>query len=103
MSESVDERGAPSIGPGDELGAPSGEPCDEPGTPMSGAGDELGAPSPFPHPPWTVGVVLVLGVVSLLFGILVRPIFLLVGSPFILVLLLWIYVRLFARADGADE
>ena len=53
-------------------------------------------PSPFPHPPWTVGVVIVLGLVSLLFGILVRPIFLAVGSPFIIALLLWLYVRLFA-------
>lgn len=64
---------------------------------------DYAAPSPFPHPPWTVGVVLVLGVVSLLFGILVRPIFLLVGSPFILVLLLWIYVRLFARRTGPED
>lgn len=57
---------------------------------------EESRPSPFPHPPWTVGVVVVLGVVSLLFGILVRPIFLAVGSPFIIVLLLWLYVKLSA-------
>jgi hypothetical protein len=57
-------------------------------------------PSPFPHPPWTVGVVLVLGVVSLLFGLLVRPIFLAVGSPFIIVLLLWLYVKLIAGGDA---
>ncbi len=54
-------------------------------------------PSPFPHPPWTVGLVLVGGVITLLFGILVSPIWLLVGSPFVLTLLLWLYVRLFAR------
>jgi len=54
-------------------------------------------PSPFPHPPWTVGLVLVGGVITLLFGMLVSPIWLLVGSPFVLTLLLWLYVRLFAR------
>jgi hypothetical protein len=52
--------------------------------------------SPFPHPPWTVGLVLVGGVITLLFGLLVSPIWLLVGSPFVLALLLWMYVRLFA-------
>ena len=50
-------------------------------------------PPTFQHPPWTVGVVLVLAVVALLFGILVRPIWLLVGSPFILTLFVWLGVR----------
>ena len=50
-------------------------------------------PPTFQHPPWTVGVVLVLGVVALLFGILVRPIWLLAGSPFILTLFVWLGVR----------
>ncbi|HJO02457.1 MAG TPA: hypothetical protein QGG47_00630 [Acidobacteriota bacterium] len=50
-------------------------------------------PPTFQHPPWTVGVVLVFAVVALLFGILVRPIWLLVGSPFILTLFVWIGVR----------
>jgi hypothetical protein len=54
-------------------------------------------PSPFPHPPWTVNLVVVAGVITLLFGILVSPIWLVVGSPFVLVLLLWLYVRLFAH------
>ena len=36
---------------------------------------------------------LVLGMVALLFGILVRPIWLLVGSPFILTLFVWLGVR----------
>ena len=58
-------------------------------------------PSAFPHPPWTVGVVLVLGVGSLLFGLLVRPIFLAVGSPFILALLIWLYVKLFAHGGSS--
>ncbi len=56
-------------------------------------------PSPFPHPPWTVGLVLVGGVITLLFGILVSPIWLLVGSPFVITLLLWLYVRLIVRPD----
>ena len=58
-------------------------------------------PSPFPHPPWTVGVVLILGAVSLLFGLLVRPIFLAVGSPFIIALFLWLYVKLFAGSSSS--
>lgn len=58
-------------------------------------GDDLEV-SPFPHPPWTVGLVLVGGVITLLFGLLVSPIWLLVGSPFVIALLLWTYVRLFA-------
>jgi hypothetical protein len=63
-----------------------------------------GAPlSPFPHPPWTVGVVLILGVVSLLFGLLVRPIFLAVGSPFIIVLVLWLYVKLLSGRTSSPE
>lgn len=69
-----------------------GNPAEDAGIPEK----ELEAPSPFPHPPWTVGLVLVGGVITLLFGLLVNPVWLLVGSPFVLVLLLWLYVRLFA-------
>ncbi|MCH7823518.1 MAG: hypothetical protein IH849_01840 [Acidobacteria bacterium] len=54
-------------------------------------------PTVFPHPPWTVGLVLVGGVITLLFGILVSPIFLLVGSPFVITLLLWLYIRMIVR------
>jgi hypothetical protein len=61
------------------------------------AGDQPEIPSPFPHPPWTVNLVLVAGVITVLFGVLVDPVWLLVGSPFVLVLLLWLYVRLSAR------
>ncbi len=63
-------------------------------------GDAEGpTPSPFPHPPWTVGLVLVGGVITLLFGILVSPVWLLVGSPFVITLLLWLYIRLFVRPE----
>jgi hypothetical protein len=60
-------------------------------------GPALDGPIPppmFQHPPWTVGVVLVFGVVALLFGILVSPIWLLAGSPFILTLFVWLAVRI---------
>jgi hypothetical protein len=55
--------------------------------------------SPFPHPDWTVGLVLVAGVITLLFGVLVRPIWLLVGSPFLIALGLWLYVKVFVRPN----
>ena len=56
--------------------------------------------SPFPHPQWTVGLVLVAGGITLLFGTLVHPIWLVVGSPFVFALLLWVYIKLFARPGG---
>lgn len=67
----------------------------------TGAGENGGAEpaSPFSHPPWTVGLVLVAGVVTLVFGVLVSPIWLLVGSPFVIALFLWLYVRLFVHRD----
>jgi len=67
----------------------------------TGAGENGGADqaSPFSHPPWTVGLVLVAGVITLVFGVLVSPIWLLVGSPFVIALFLWLYVRFFARRD----
>ena len=58
-------------------------------------------PSPFPHPPWTVGLVLVAGGITLLFGLLVNPIWLVVGSPFVIALVLWLYIRLVVRPDDA--
>lgn len=51
----------------------------------------------FPHPEWTVGVVLVVAVVMLLLGILGHPLWLLIGSPFILTLLTWVVVRMVER------
>ena len=62
--------------------------------------EELGgeaAPSPFPHPPWTLGLVLVAGVITLIFGVLVNPIWLGVGAPFLIALVLWLYVKLVVR------
>ena len=50
----------------------------------------------FPHPPWTVGIVLVLAVLAILAG-LSDPTWLLLGAPFILVLALFIYVRITGR------
>jgi hypothetical protein len=47
----------------------------------------------FPHPPWTVGIVLVIAVVAIIAG-LSDPIWLLLGLPCILVLALFIYVRI---------
>ncbi len=73
-------------------------PSDDDGDMRPAPGDDDGpSPSPFPHPPWTVGLVLVGGVITLLFGILVSPIWLLVGSPFGNALFLWLYVRLIVR------
>jgi hypothetical protein len=58
----------------------------------------------FLHPPWTVGVVLVFATVALLLGLGGNPVWLLIGSPFILVLVLWIWARVatFVRS-GRDE
>jgi hypothetical protein len=50
----------------------------------------------FPHQPWMVGIVLIFGVLSILAG-LSDPIWLLLGAPFILALLLLIYVRIVTR------
>lgn len=59
--------------------------------------------SAFPHPPWTVGVVLVIGVVMLALGLLGHPLWLLMGSPFILTLLVWLVVRAISwRRDRAE-
>ncbi len=50
----------------------------------------------FPHPPWTVGIVLVFALLAILAG-LNDPTWLLLGAPFILVLALFIYVRIKGR------
>lgn len=49
--------------------------------------------SQFAHPPWAVGMVLVLAVPFLVWGILGHPVWLLLGSPFIAVLVIWLVVR----------
>jgi len=59
----------------------------------------------FPHPPWTVGIVLVLAVCAIVAG-LRDPIWLLLGAPFILVLVLFLYVKIAkrkAREDSAPD
>lgn len=50
----------------------------------------------FPHPPWTVGIVLFLAVLAIIAG-LSDPIWLLLGLPCILVLALFIYVKIVTR------
>jgi hypothetical protein len=50
----------------------------------------------FPHPPWTLGIILMLAVLSIIAG-LSDPIWLLLGLPCIIVLVLFIYVRIVTR------
>jgi hypothetical protein len=50
----------------------------------------------FPHPPWTVGIVLIFAVLAILAGFS-DPIWLLLGLPCILVLALFLYVRMATR------
>jgi len=49
--------------------------------------------SPFAHPQWAVGMVLVLAVPFLVWGIFGHPVWLLLGSPFVAVLVIWLAVR----------
>jgi len=49
--------------------------------------------SPFAHPQWALGMVLVLAVPFLVWGIFGHPVWLLLGSPFIAVLAIWLAVR----------
>ena len=53
-------------------------------------------PPMFPHPQWMVGVVLIFGVLFIVAG-LGNPVWLLIGSPFILVLAVYIWVWLATR------
>jgi hypothetical protein len=46
----------------------------------------------FQHPQWMVGVVLVFGIAALVVGI-DKPVWLLIGSPFILALLISLWAR----------
>jgi len=46
----------------------------------------------FPHPDWTVGVVLIFGVVAIVAGFS-NPIWWLIGSPVILALAIYVLVR----------
>ncbi len=49
----------------------------------------------FPHPPWMVGIVIIFGLLAIIAGFS-DPIWLLLGAPFILVLVLFLYVRIVA-------
>ncbi len=47
----------------------------------------------FLHPPWMVGIMLILGVVSLIVGLTVDPFWLAMGSPAILTLCVYLGAR----------
>ena len=51
----------------------------------------------FQHPPWMVGIMLILGVLSLVIGLTVDPFWLVMGSPAILTLVVYIGVRIAIR------
>ncbi len=60
----------------------------------------------FPHPPWAVGMALVIAVPFLVLGLVGHWVWLLLGSPFILVLFVWVTVRLIERnrrAQNSDD
>jgi hypothetical protein len=81
---------------------PAAEPLGDGGLPE---GDELLRPV-FPHPPWAVGMALVIAVPFLVLGLVGHWVWLLLGSPFILVLFVWVSVRLVERnrrRQGAAE
>jgi hypothetical protein len=56
----------------------------------------------FPHPQWMVGVVLIFAVLFIAGG-LGNPLWLLVGSPFILVLVVYIWVKLASRGKSDES
>lgn len=70
--------------------------------------DGSDTPYAFPHPQWTVGVVLVLAMLTLFLGVFGHPLWFLIGSPFIATFLVWLVVRITQRrrragADPDDE
>ena len=83
--------------------APGAEPDDA--APHETVGDEEGSlpphpllqRSPFAHPEWAVGMVLVMGGVFLVLGLFGHPIWLLLGGPFVLTLVVWFVVRVVLR------
>ncbi len=48
----------------------------------------------FQHPPWMVGIMLILGVLSLVVGLTLDPFWLVMGSPAILTLVVYVGVRI---------
>jgi hypothetical protein len=95
MSDPIDQerREAPTDDP-----RPTSELPDEP---LEGQ-IVMGEPPLFLHPQWTVGVVLILAVVTLFLGIVGHPVWLLIGSPFILTLAVWLWVRVIGRRRGTS-
>lgn len=72
----------------------TGSPEEEDDGPPAETMDGLSPDRPFfHHPQWTVGMILVFAVVFLLLGVLGHPLWLLIGSPFILTLVVWLLVR----------
>ena len=59
----------------------------------------------FLHPPWMVGIMLILGVLSLAVGLTVDPFWLVMGSPAILTLVVYIGVSIVLRlrVDGPAD
>lgn len=70
---------------------------DDRGVPLNEHGLPTTLRPAFPHPEWTVGVVLVIAVVMLLLGVLGNPVWLLIGSPFIITLAVWVTVKVVER------
>ncbi len=56
----------------------------------------------FQHPPWMVGIMLILGVLSLVIGLTVDPFWLVMGSPAILTLVVFIGVRIAVRRRSGE-
>ncbi len=48
----------------------------------------------FKHPPWMVGIMLILGAMSLFVGLTLDPFWLVMGAPAILTLLVYVGVRI---------
>jgi len=57
---------------------------------------EVPEPSPFQHPQWMVGVVLIFAVAAIVAGVR-DPIWFVIGSPCIIVLLVYVWVKLVVR------
>lgn len=101
------EAGAEPLAEGDSRAERDGEPLagsDSEAGPLPDGAELLQAAElpMFAHPPWTVGVVLVIGVVMLIIGVLGHPVWLLLGAPFIAVLAVWLVVKVVEIRRGRD-
>lgn len=56
----------------------------------------------FQHPQWMLGIVLIFALITLYAGILGDPVWLLIGSPFIVTLAIYLWARFFNRRPGDD-